>query len=292
MSAAGGLQRPALDSMVPRLVPRDELPAAAALEGFRRNAGQIAGPALGGHPDRGRRAGRDLRRRRGDVPRLARRAGTDARRAAAARRRAAERRADRRGLALRAQPPGPDGHVPRRHQRDAVRDAGRAVPGGRRSLRRRGGARPAVRRRARRRAAAHADERLDGARDAPRPRDRGRARRSAAPPSPGSGSPARSRWRSCSSPAPGAADMSSGIFRSTLWNQTIPDSLRGRLAGIEQLSYSIGPDARHDAVGRGRGADERPHLARRGRIPLRRRHRGPLRAPAALLALRRRAISA
>jgi MFS family permease len=39
----------------------------------------------------------------------------------------------------------------------------------------------------------------------------------------------------------GAADMSSGIFRSTMWNQTIPDSLRGRLAGIEQLSYSIGP---------------------------------------------------
>jgi MFS family permease len=39
----------------------------------------------------------------------------------------------------------------------------------------------------------------------------------------------------------GAADMSSGIFRSTIWNQTIPDGLRGRLAGIEQLSYSIGP---------------------------------------------------
>jgi MFS family permease len=41
--------------------------------------------------------------------------------------------------------------------------------------------------------------------------------------------------------AAGAADMSSGIFRATMWNQTIPDSLRGRLAGIEQLSYSIGP---------------------------------------------------
>ena len=35
--------------------------------------------------------------------------------------------------------------------------------------------------------------------------------------------------------------MSSAIFRATLWNQTIPDDLRGRLAGIEQLSYSIGP---------------------------------------------------
>jgi MFS family permease len=39
----------------------------------------------------------------------------------------------------------------------------------------------------------------------------------------------------------GAADMISGIFRSTIWNQTIPDELRGRLAGIEMLSYSVGP---------------------------------------------------
>ena len=39
----------------------------------------------------------------------------------------------------------------------------------------------------------------------------------------------------------GVADMLSGIFRSTIWNQTIPDRLRGRLAGIEQLSYSTGP---------------------------------------------------
>ena len=39
----------------------------------------------------------------------------------------------------------------------------------------------------------------------------------------------------------GAADMVSGIFRSTVWNQTIPESMRGRLAGIEMLSYSIGP---------------------------------------------------
>ena len=39
----------------------------------------------------------------------------------------------------------------------------------------------------------------------------------------------------------GAADMVSGIFRSTVWSQTIPESMRGRLAGIEMLSYSIGP---------------------------------------------------
>lgn len=39
----------------------------------------------------------------------------------------------------------------------------------------------------------------------------------------------------------GAADMVSGIFRATVWNQTIPDAMRGRLAGIEMLSYSVGP---------------------------------------------------
>ena len=43
--------------------------------------------------------------------------------------------------------------------------------------------------------------------------------------------------------AAGAADMVSGIFRDTLWNQTIPDTLRGRLAGVELLSYSVGPSA-------------------------------------------------
>lgn len=39
----------------------------------------------------------------------------------------------------------------------------------------------------------------------------------------------------------GAADMVSGIFRSTVWNQTVPEGMRGRLAGIEMLSYSVGP---------------------------------------------------
>nr|WP_234359720.1 MULTISPECIES: MFS transporter [unclassified Plantactinospora] len=39
----------------------------------------------------------------------------------------------------------------------------------------------------------------------------------------------------------GAADMVSGIFRMTIWNQTVPDHLRGRLAGIEMLSYATGP---------------------------------------------------
>jgi MFS family permease len=39
----------------------------------------------------------------------------------------------------------------------------------------------------------------------------------------------------------GAADMISATFRGTIWNQTIPENMRGRLAGIEMLSYSVGP---------------------------------------------------
>ncbi len=39
----------------------------------------------------------------------------------------------------------------------------------------------------------------------------------------------------------GGADCASGLFRMTLWNQTIPDRLRGRLASIEMISYSSGP---------------------------------------------------
>jgi MFS family permease len=39
----------------------------------------------------------------------------------------------------------------------------------------------------------------------------------------------------------GAADMVSGLFRMTIWNETIPAELRGRTAGIEQISYMSGP---------------------------------------------------
>ncbi len=39
----------------------------------------------------------------------------------------------------------------------------------------------------------------------------------------------------------GVADSISGFFRCTIWNQTIPDHLRGRLAGIEMISYTSGP---------------------------------------------------
>lgn len=39
----------------------------------------------------------------------------------------------------------------------------------------------------------------------------------------------------------GWADMISGIFRSTMWNETIPEDYRGRLASVEMISYSSGP---------------------------------------------------
>jgi len=53
---------------------------------------------------------------------------------------------------------------------------------------------------------------------------------------------ARSLWLAlfCLAVA-GGADMVSGLFRLTIWNQTIPDHLRGRLAGIEIVSYTTGP---------------------------------------------------
>lgn len=39
----------------------------------------------------------------------------------------------------------------------------------------------------------------------------------------------------------GAFDAISGIFRGIMWNETIPNELRGRLAGIEMISYLSGP---------------------------------------------------
>jgi MFS family permease len=41
----------------------------------------------------------------------------------------------------------------------------------------------------------------------------------------------------------GGADECSAVFRDTMWKQSIPDHLRGRLAGIELLSYAAGPPA-------------------------------------------------
>lgn len=39
----------------------------------------------------------------------------------------------------------------------------------------------------------------------------------------------------------GFFDMVSGVFRVSLWNETIPESIRGRIAGFEMLGYMSGP---------------------------------------------------
>ena len=39
----------------------------------------------------------------------------------------------------------------------------------------------------------------------------------------------------------GAADMVSGLFRGIIWNHAVPNSMRGRLAGIAMISYMTGP---------------------------------------------------
>jgi MFS family permease len=41
----------------------------------------------------------------------------------------------------------------------------------------------------------------------------------------------------------GGADECSAVFRDVMWKQSIPDHLRGRMAGIELLSYAAGPPA-------------------------------------------------
>jgi hypothetical protein len=41
----------------------------------------------------------------------------------------------------------------------------------------------------------------------------------------------------------GGSDECSATFRDVMWKQSIPDHIRGRMAGIELLSYAAGPPA-------------------------------------------------
>jgi MFS family permease len=41
----------------------------------------------------------------------------------------------------------------------------------------------------------------------------------------------------------GGADSYSGIFRQTMWNESIPPDMRGRMGGLEMISYALGPMA-------------------------------------------------
>ena len=240
MAGLDGLQRPPLDALTPRLVEREELTAAARSTRCAGRSGMVAGPAIGGVLIAAVRAVVDVRRRPGDVRGLARSAWRDARGAAAARRRAAEPALDRRGLPLRDEPRGARRHLQRRHRRDVLRHAARALPALAADL---GGAgvlgllyaAPSV-------GAALAT--LTSGWTA-RVHRHGLAVLLAAA---GWGAGivvcglAPSVALACGGlVVAGFADMLSGIFRSTIWNQTIPDRLRGRLAGIEQISYSTGP---------------------------------------------------
>lgn len=39
----------------------------------------------------------------------------------------------------------------------------------------------------------------------------------------------------------GGADTISGLFRGVIWNHSVPNTMRGRLSGIEMISYMVGP---------------------------------------------------
>ena len=84
----------------------------------------------------------------------------------------------------------------------------------------------------------------------------------------------------------GGADAISGVFRATIWNETIPDRLRGRLAGLEMISWSAGPLLGNAEAGRRRRGARPAGLDRRRRRGLRGGHSGARRRAAAPLAVR------
>jgi MFS family permease len=240
MSAAGGLQRPSLDAMMPRLVPREELAAASALDGFAGTAGQIVGPAVGGV----------LIATVGLGPTYAIDAATFLVSLAALAR-------------MRAMPPPAEAAPP---SVERIKEGWRYA----RSRHELVGSYaidinamlfgipialfPAV-------ADRYGGPEYLGLLYAAGPVGAvcftlvsgwiGRVRRHGAAIAVSAaayGAAIMAFGLAASLPLAllalalaDAADMSSRMFRQTLWNQTIPDHMRGRLAGIEQLSYSIGP---------------------------------------------------
>ena len=70
----------------------------------------------------------------------------------------------------------------------------------------------------------------------------------------------------------GAMDTISGIFRSAIWNETIPDHLRGRLAGVEMISWSSGPLLGDAEAGLLAALGRRPRVRDHRRRRLHRRH--------------------
>ena len=164
----------------------------------------------------------------------------DAGRASAAGRRPPEPRSVAEGFRYARSRPT-DGHVPRRHQRDVLRHADGAFPGHRGELRRRSVG--LLDRGPRRWARPWSTLTSGWTKHVQR---HGLAVVSRPPPC-GAGNYSLSgsrincgRRSSCLSIA-GGADMVSRALPLDIWGQTIPDHLRGRLAGIEMVSYTTGP---------------------------------------------------
>jgi hypothetical protein len=252
-----GLQRPALDAVVPRLVPPEQIPAASVLNTLRMNVASLAGPALGGillaSVSLAWVFAIDLATFAFSLACLAlvRRVPPPP---------AAERPSLRTvgaGLRYAVRPARAARHLPRRHQRDVLRHGPVAVPVRRRATGRAGGAGSALR-------APSAGSLLATLASRWTAGCTGTAWRSPSPPARGAWRPSgldcrtRCGWRWCACCWPGAADMISGIFRMIIWNQTIPDHLRGRMAGIEMLSYTIGPTLGNARAGAAAGPSAWP----------------------------------
>ncbi len=248
MSALGGLQRPSLDSLMPRLVDRDEVPAAAALAAFRGSVGMIVGPAIAGL----------LIARVGVWSAFALDVASYVFSLVAVR-------------MIRATPPPPDAEQPSlariaqgfRYARSRQELVGTYVVdfiamvfgmpmalfpamaetlGGTRAL----GFLYAA-------PAAGAFLASVTSRWTPRVHRHGLAVMLAA----AVWGAAIVAFGFCDRLGPafaflalaGGADAVSGMFRMTMWNQTIPDELRGRLAAIEMVSYMSGPLLGHFEAG-------------------------------------------
>ncbi len=240
-TAAYAFQRPARNALTPKLVPDDELLAAIAVEDVVFNLSRVAGPALAGLliavlGYAGAYAF-DLATFGASLvsiwllPRLPRIEDAES----------PSLRVDPRRVPLRAPRAGSARDLPRRLDRDDLRHAERALPGVRRGARRRRrDDRPAlcgaVRRCARRVAALGVDD-ARAATGARRLRRRG-----------GWGIAIAAFGFATAVPlalvmlaVAGAADFVSAVLRSTILLQVTPDSMRGRLSGIELAQVARTP---------------------------------------------------
>ena len=248
MSGMNGLQRPSIDALMPRLVPREDLMAAAALGSFRGSFIMIVGPAIGGILIASMglaftyamdvlsyvlALGCIVLIRRTSVPEGAERPTVES---------------IREGFRYARSRQELVGHLRRRFRGHDLRYADGAVPGPVREARRAGSPRHPLCVARGGRLLRERHQPVDAPGEAAWPRGHRRGR--------GVGCRHRDlRLLRSILPAAvflalaGGADAISGIFRSTMWNQTIPDHLRGRLAGIEMVSYMSGPMLGHLEAG-------------------------------------------